>query len=63
MQVILLSVALALPCKGGWLSAGISKCFGKEDGTVQGLGDGKGALKKKPFLQKQDFCFVLQDSY
>lgn len=39
--------------KGGWSSTCISKCFGKEDGTVQGLGDGKGALKKNPSCKRK----------
>lgn len=46
MQVILLSVTLVLPLRGRWPSTCISKCFGKEDGTVQGLGDGRGGLKE-----------------
>lgn len=48
MQVILLSVTLVLPLKCGWPSTCISKCFGKEDGTVQGLGVGRGASKEPP---------------
>lgn len=48
MQVVLLSVTLVLPLKCGWPSTCISKCFGKEDSTVQGLGDGRGALKEPP---------------
>lgn len=59
MQVILLSVTLVLPCKGGWPSTCISKCFGKEDSTVQGLRDGKGALKKKTLPSKARFLFCV----
>lgn len=56
MQVILLSVILVLPLRGGWPSTCISKCFGKQDGTVQGLGDGRGALKE-PLPTKARFLF------